>query len=60
MDMKLNREQELSICTRLRLKTIRTVARKKVREVLSEQRNLRKNHCSIPYGMCLVFVGISI
>ena len=49
MDMKLNREQELSICTRLRLKTIRTVARKEVREVLSEQRNLRKKNIWLEY-----------
>ena len=56
--MKLNREGELSICTRLQLKTLRTVARKVVREVLSVQRNLRKNRCSIPYGTCLVLVGI--
>ena len=41
--MKLNREQELSISTRLRLKTIRTVASKVVREALSAQRNLKKN-----------------
>ena len=56
--MKLNREQELSICTTLRLKTIRTVSRKVVREALSVQRNLRKNRCSIPYETCLVLVGI--
>ena len=38
MEIKLNREQELSICTILRLKTIRTVARKVVREILSMKR----------------------